>query len=196
MVKNAEQFREEMAIMKLLDHPNIVRLFETFEDARNVYLVLEICTGGELFDRIVADGRFTEQVAARVVQQMLRAINYMHQNYIMHRDLKPENWLLATDAEIMATDLKLIDFGLSKRFVPGEFASTKAGTPYYVAPEVLEGRYAEKSDIWSIGVIMYIMLCGAPPFSGNDTEAVLESVKIAKPEFEKKDWKGISQEAK
>jgi calcium-dependent protein kinase len=156
LVKNAEQFKEEMAIMKLLDHPNIVRLYETFEDARTVYLVLELCTGGELFDRIVEVGNFTEKVAARCVQQMLRAVNYMHMNYIMHRDLKPENWLLSSNEEIKKADLKLIDFGLSKRFTPGDFASTKAGTPYYVAPEVLDGRYAEKSDVWSIGVIMYI----------------------------------------
>jgi len=196
LVKNAEQFREEMAIMKLLDHPNIVRLYETFEDARTVYLVLELCTGGELFDRIVEAGNFTEEVAARCVQQMLRAVNYMHQNYIMHRDLKPENWLLASDEEIRKTDLKLIDFGLSKRFTPGEFASTKAGTPYYVAPEVLDGRYAEKSDVWSIGVIMYILLCGSPPFSGNDTVAVLDSVKRARPQFDKKEWKNVSPEAK
>jgi len=197
LVKSAEQFKEEMAIMKLLDHPNIVRLYETFEDERLVYLVLELCTGGELFDRIVADGKFTEQAAAFCVQQMLRAVNYMHQNYIMHRDLKPENWLLSSAAEaIQQTDLKLIDFGLSKRFTPGEFASTKAGTPYYVAPEVLEGHYAEQSDVWSIGVIMYILLCGSPPFSGNDTVAVLDSVKRARPAFDKKEWKNVTPEAK
>lgn len=196
LVKNAEQFREEMAIMKLLDHPNIVRLYETFEDQRTVFLVLELCTGGELFDRIVQAGNFSEEVAAKCVQQMLRAVNYMHLNYIMHRDLKPENWLLASDEEIRNTDLKLIDFGLSKRFTPGEFASTKAGTPYYVAPEVLDGRYAEKSDVWSIGVITYILLCGSPPFSGNDTVAVLDSVKRARPQFDKKEWKNVSSEAK
>jgi len=197
LVKNPEQFREEMAIMKLLDHPNIVRLYETFEDQRNVYLILELCTGGELFDRIVADGKFTEQAAASCIQQMLRAINYMHQNYIMHRDLKPENWLLASaEVKTEKMDLKLIDFGLSKRFASGEYASTKAGTPYYVAPEVLEGRYGEQSDVWSIGVIMYILLCGSPPFTGNDTVAVLDSVKRAKPPFDKKEWKRVSSEAK
>lgn len=195
-VKNEGQFKEEMAIMRLLDHPNIVRLYETFEDMRNIYLVLELCTGGELFDRILTDGKFTEQVAAHCVQQMFRALNYMHQNWIMHRDLKPENWLLATDEAIKTTDLKLIDFGLSKRFAPGEFASTKAGTPYYVAPEVLDGRYAEKSDVWSIGVIMYILLCGSPPFQGKDTKAVLDSVKLAQPKFDQKEWKGISLDAK
>lgn len=196
LVKNHEQFKEEMAIMKLLDHPNIVRLYETFEDMRNIYLVMEICSGGELFDRILSDGKFSEQSTACCVQQMFRALNYMHQNWIMHRDLKPENWLLATDEAIRKTDLKLIDFGLSKRLAPGEFASTKAGTPYYVAPEVLEGRYAEKSDVWSIGVIMYILLGGSPPFQGNDTMAVLDAVKRARPTFDKKEWKGISSEAK
>jgi len=197
LVKNTDQFREEVAIMRLLDHPNIVRLYETFEDTRTVYLVLELCTGGELFDRIVADGKFSEQVGAYCVQSMLRAINYMHQNYIMHRDLKPENWLLAeSKVAICDTDLKLIDFGLSKRFQPGEFVSTKAGTPYYVAPEVLDGRYAEKSDVWSIGVIMYILLCGTPPFSGTDTVAVLDSVRRARPTFDKKEWKSITKDAK
>eukprot|EP00438_Fugacium_kawagutii_P002964 Skav230912 [mRNA] locus=scaffold2578:41356:49563:- [translate_table: standard] len=133
---------------------------ETFDDERNVYLVLELCTGGELFDRIVADGKFTEQVAAYCVQQMLRAVNYMHINGIMHRDLKPENWLLAeSGSAIEKTYLKLIDFGLSKRFSPGQSAATKApgsshlarateaGTPYYVAPEVLAGRYNELCDV-------------------------------------------------
>mmetsp|Transcript_4520 Transcript_4520/g.9083 ORF Transcript_4520/g.9083 Transcript_4520/m.9083 type:complete len:532 (-) Transcript_4520:16-1611(-) len=197
LVKNAEQFKEEMAIMKLLDHPNIVRLYETFEDEKLVYLVLELCTGGELFDRIVAEEKFSEQAAAICVQQMLRAVNYMHQNYIMHRDLKPENWLLSSSTEaLQQADLKLIDFGLSKRFSPGEFATTKAGTPYYVAPEVLAGRYAEQSDVWSIGVIMYILLCGSPPFAGNDTVAVLESVKRAQPTFDKKEWMNVSPEAK
>jgi len=197
LVKNPEQFREEMAIMKLLDHPNIVRLYETFEDQRNVYLVLELCTGGELFDRIVSDGKFTEQAAASCIQQMLRAINYMHLNYIMHRDLKPENWLLASaEVKTEKMNLKLIDFGLSKRFASGEYASTKAGTPYYVAPEVLEGRYGEQSDVWSIGVIMYILLCGSPPFTGNDTVAVLDAVKRAKPPFDKKEWKQVSSQAK
>jgi len=192
----SDQFKEEMAIMKLLDHPNIVRLYETFEDARNIYLVLELCTGGELFDRIVEVGNFTEKVAVLVVQQMLRAINYMHLNYIMHRDLKPENWLLASDESMDKSSLKLIDFGLSKRFEPGQFASTRAGTPYYVAPEVLDGRYAEKSDVWSIGVIMYIMLCGSPPFTGNETVAVLDAVRRARPTFDRESWKGISAEAK
>jgi len=194
LVKNEEQFKEEMAIMKLLDHPNIVRLYETFEDQRFVYLVLELCTGGELFDRIVSSGKFTEQTAAISVQQMLRAINYMHQNWIMHRDLKPENWLMAS--EDPQSELKLIDFGLSKRFTPGEFASTQAGTPYYVAPEVLEGRYDEQSDVWSIGVIMYILLSGSPPFSGKDTVAVLDSVKRARPQFTSEVWKTCSPEAK
>ncbi|CAE7767142.1 CPK2 [Symbiodinium sp. CCMP2456] len=195
-VKNVERFTEEMAIMKLLDHPNIVRLHETFDDERNVYLVLELCSGGELFDRIVADGKFSEQVAAYCVQQMLRAVNYLHSNCIMHCDLKPENWLLAETEAIQNTHLKMVDFGLSKRFTPGEFATTKAGAPYYVAPEVLAGHYNELCDVWSIGVIMYILLSGSPPFTGNDTMAVLESVKRSDLSFDKKEWKLISKEAK
>merc|ERR1719387_470124 len=132
-----EDLQAEIDIMRVLDHPNIVRLQETFEDKRYIYLVMELCEGGELFDRIVESKHFTEHLAAICARQMLLALNYMHQNLIMHRDLKPENFLLATKADIEDTPLKLIDFGISKRFKPGQFATSKTGTPMYIAPEVL-----------------------------------------------------------
>lgn len=195
-VKNIERFRQEIAIMKQLDHPNIIKLFETFEDARNIYLVMELCTGGELFDRIIELGHLTEHQAAILMQQVLRAVHYMHQNGVMHRDLKPENFLFATKDSIEKAPLKVIDFGLSTRYEAGQSMATKAGTPYYVAPQVLAGKYDELSDVWSCGVIMFILLCGYPPFYGDTDAEVLRKVKEGVFTFNQADWKNISDDAK
>mmetsp|Transcript_16402 Transcript_16402/g.39361 ORF Transcript_16402/g.39361 Transcript_16402/m.39361 type:complete len:513 (+) Transcript_16402:223-1761(+) len=193
-VKNIDRFRQEIAIMKVLDHPNIIKLYETFEDHRNIYLVMELCTGGELFDRIIDEGHFTEKDAAQLMKQMFSAIHYCHSNCIMHRDLKPENFLfLSKDHH---SPLKIIDFGLSCRFKTNETKSTKAGTPYYVAPQVLAGKYDETCDLWSCGVIMYILLCGYPPFYGDTDADVLAKVRLGNYSFNAPDWKNISEDAK
>eukprot|EP00386_Alphamonas_edax_P013436 GDKI01041499.1.p1 GENE.GDKI01041499.1~~GDKI01041499.1.p1 ORF type:complete len:517 (+),score=140.52 GDKI01041499.1:243-1793(+) len=193
-VKNIDRFRQEIAIMKLLDHPNIIKLFETFEDHRNIYLVMELCTGGELFDRIIEKVHFTEKDAARLMKQILSAIFYCHSNNIMHRDLKPENFLfLNKEAQ---SPIKIIDFGLSCRFAQGQVMTTKAGTPYYVAPQVLAGKYDEACDLWSCGVIMYILLCGYPPFYGETDADVLSKVRVGAYSFNPADWKSVSEEAK
>ncbi|KAL8269563.1 hypothetical protein Esti_006505 [Eimeria stiedai] len=193
-VKSMERFRREIDIMKSLDHPNVVKLFETFEDHRNIYLVMELCEGGELFDRIIAEGHFTEKRAALLMRQIFSAVNYLHSNHIMHRDLKPENFLFLSPAKDSA--LKIIDFGLSCRFTPGEFVSTKAGTPYYVAPQVLEGRYDFRCDAWSLGVILYILLCGFPPFYGDTDAEVLAQVKTGAYSFAGPEWRRVSDEGK
>merc|ERR1719238_1047777 len=157
-VKDPDRFKQEIAIMKMMDHPNIIKLYETFEDHRNIYLVMELCAGGELFDRIIECGHFTEVQVAILMQQIIRAIYYMHENKVCHRDLKPENFLFMTKDPIDKNLLKIIDFGLSCKFETGLVLSTKAGTPYYVAPEVLSGKYDHLSDMWSVGVIMYVIL--------------------------------------
>merc|ERR1719454_1896954 len=148
-MKNIERFKQEIAIMKIMDHPNIIKLFESFEDHRNIYLVMELCMGGELFDRIIDAGHFTEVQAATLMQQIIRAIYYMHENHVVHRDLKPENFLFTTKESIEKNLLKIIDFGLSCKFEAGQVLTTKAGTPYYVAPQVLAGKYDHLSDMWS-----------------------------------------------
>lgn len=170
--KHVQRFRQEIGILKSMDHPNIIKLFETFEDRARIYLVMELCDGGELFDRIIQAGHFTEQNAAVVMQQMLSAVFYMHRNLVCHRDLKPENFLFASKGPIDKSVLKLIDFGLSTRFKQGGGPSlcTKAGTPYYVAPQVLQGKYDLACDIWSCGVIMFTMMTGYPPFYGKMTK--------------------------
>ena len=195
-VKNIDRFRQEISIMKQLDHPNVIKLFETFEDHRNIYLVMELCTGGELFDRIIELGHLTEHQAAIIMQQILRAIYYMHQNKVMHRDLKPENFLFLTKESIEKSPLKIIDFGLSCRFQPGQMMSTKAGTPYYVAPQVLAGKYDEGCDVWSCGVIMFILLCGYPPFYGDTDAEVLRKVREGVFSFNPSDWRNVSDDAK
>lgn len=188
-----EKLKEEIEIMRLLDHPNIARFCESFEDKLRIYLCLELCAGGELFDRICQVGRFNEGTAGHLVKQMLLAINYLHQNRITHRDLKPENWLLSTTEDVDVAPLKLIDFGISKRFTPGVPLTTRAGTPNYVAPEVLVGKYDEKADIWSLGVIMYVLLSGTHPFSGTKVEQVLAQVKQAKFSLDGKAWHNVSE---
>jgi len=129
---------------------------------------MEFCDGGELFDRIVKAKRFTEQHAADIMRQMISAVKHLHEHGIVHRDLKPENFLMSDKSE--DAEIKMIDFGLSKRFAATEQVKkmhTVVGTPYYVAPEVLRGNYGRECDVWSLGVILFIFLCGYPPFEGD-----------------------------
>lgn len=154
-----------------MDHPNIIKLYEYFEDTKNVYLITEICSGGELFDKIIEKEYFDEQYAAKIFKQIMQSINYCHSLEIAHRDLKPENFLYETKDE--NSDIKVIDFGLSKICYQKntgkiERLKTRAGTPYYISPEVLAGNYDKSCDLWSAGCILYIFLCGYPPFYGDD----------------------------
>merc|ERR1719359_1942752 len=179
-----------------MDHPNIIKLYESFEDRKNIYLVMELCSGGELFDRIIDSGHFTEVQAAILMQQIFRAMYYMHENSVCHRDLKPENFLFVNKDPIEKSLLKIIDFGLSCKFSPDQVLTTKAGTPYYVAPQVLAGKYDQLSDLWSCGVIMYVILCGYPPFYGETDADVLTKVRLGNFTFNAADWKNVSEDAK
>ena len=160
--ESLEQLRQEIFIMCQLDHPGVVRLEEVYESTSEIYLVQELCHGGELFDRLddQPDYHYTEQQCARLVKQMLCAVRYIHTKEIIHRDLKLENFLFTT-VEANA-QLKMIDFGLSKHFKFGEVQHEAVGTPYTVAPEVIRGNYDERCDIWAIGVITYLLLSGEP----------------------------------
>eukprot|EP00539_Tryblionella_compressa_P011966 CAMPEP_0178807966 /NCGR_PEP_ID=MMETSP0745-20121128/17237_1 /TAXON_ID=913974 /ORGANISM="Nitzschia punctata, Strain CCMP561" /LENGTH=1004 /DNA_ID=CAMNT_0020468053 /DNA_START=129 /DNA_END=3143 /DNA_ORIENTATION=- len=160
------QLREEIFIMCQLDHPNIVRLEEVYESHSEIYLVQELCLGGELFDRLdeQPDYHYTEAECARLIKQMLCAVRYLHSKGIIHRDLKLENFLFSSTAK--DSELKMIDFGLSKHFRYGEVQHEAVGTPYTVAPEVIRGSYDERCDIWAIGVIAFLLLSGEPPFGG------------------------------
>ncbi|XP_063703604.1 calcium/calmodulin-dependent protein kinase type 1 isoform X2 [Culicoides brevitarsis] len=179
---------------KPLTHPNIVQLLETYEDKSNVYLVMELVTGGELFDRIVKKGSYTEKDAADLIRQVLQAVAYMHEQGVVHRDLKPENLLYyseAADSKIMISD-----FGLSKMEDSG-IMSTACGTPGYVAPEVLAQKpYGKPVDVWSIGVISYILLCGYPPFYDENDANLFAQILKGEYEFDSPYWDDISDSAK
>jgi serine/threonine protein kinase len=193
----------EIALLRKMRHRSIIRLVDVFEDADYVHIVTDLCQGGELFNKIVeksSDGDndapcFEEGAAARVVYQILSAVSYMHERGIVHRDIKPENILFETAHE--DSHVKIIDFGLSrKHFENAEGPmSTLVGTPYYIAPEVLMKKYDKACDLWSIGIITYIMLCGYPPFNGATNRQTHESVLRGRYEFHAEDWKCISGEA-
>uniref|UniRef100_A0A0E0D4R3 non-specific serine/threonine protein kinase n=1 Tax=Oryza meridionalis TaxID=40149 RepID=A0A0E0D4R3_9ORYZ len=187
--------RREVAIMASLpDHPALVRLRAAYEDADAVHLVMELCDGGELFDRIVARGRYTERAAAAAARTVAEVVRACHAHGVMHRDLKPENFLYAGKAE--DAQLKAIDFGLSVFFRPGERFREIVGSPYYMAPEVLRRDYGPEVDIWSAGVILYILLCGVPPFWAETEQGVARAILRGAADFEREPWPRISRAAK
>ncbi|XP_018362585.1 PREDICTED: calcium/calmodulin-dependent protein kinase type 1-like isoform X1 [Trachymyrmex cornetzi] len=177
-----------------LTHPNIVQLLETFEDKHKVYLVMELVTGGELFDRIVEKGSYTEKDASGLIRQVLEAVDYMHEQGVVHRDLKPENLLYYSPDE--DSKIMISDFGLSKMEDSGIMA-TACGTPGYVAPEVLAQKpYGKAVDVWSIGVISYILLCGYPPFYDENDANLFAQILRGEFEFDSPYWDDISASAK
>ncbi len=165
------------------DHPNIVKLYEFFGDSKYYYLVTEFVEGGELFDELQRRKVFSEQTAANIMRQLLSAIVYCHERKIAHRDLKPENILIESSSANDRMNIKVIDFGTAEAFSPNSKLRQTMGTPYYIAPEVLLKSYNEKCDVWSCGVIMYILLSGFPPFNGRTDEEIMKAVKRTKFSF-------------
>lgn len=192
-----QQLSQEIKIMINLDHPNILRLIECFETTDQLFLVLELCKGGELLERLHAqeECKFPEKVVCRYIYTILSAVRYCHKHSIIHRDLKLENFLFDTSSE--DSELKLIDFGLSQFFSSHDQIFTQScGTPYYVAPEVLSGYYNCKCDVWSIGIITYMLLSGSPPFYGKSDAETLRSVKSGHWRFNENSFRNISADAK
>lgn len=160
-----ENLQREADIMRRVDHPNVLKLFNIFENDDHYHFVLEYMPHGELFDHIIARGRYTEADAREIIKQILLGIEYLHANGIAHRDLKPENILIGDNRVVIC------DFGLSKFFDRGQLLLTQCGTPGYVSPEVVSGDvYTNAVDLWTIGVITYILVSGIPPFDGHDDE--------------------------
>merc|ERR1712079_766196 len=189
-----DSLENEIRVLKRLDHRNVVKLLEAYESRTCVYLVMELVTGGELFDRIVEKGSYSEKDAADLIKQVLSAVAYMHDQGVVHRDLKPENLLYYSadpDSKIMISD-----FGLSKMEESGVMA-TACGTPGYVAPEVLAQKpYGKAVDVWSICVISYILLCGYPPFYDENDANLFAQILKGEFEFDSPYWDDISSEAK
>lgn len=185
-----------MNILKGLDHPNIYKLYETWETDRIWFLSTEYCKGGELFYYIVKQEskHLNEGEAAQIMRQGFSALKYLHENSICHRDIKPENFLLYKEKD--PDNIKLIDFGLAKKLSENEIMNNPNGTAYYIAPEVLKGDYTVKCDVWSMGVVLYIMMCGRPPFKGKTNPEIISNVLKGEYHFDYPSFESASEDVK
>ena len=202
-VEDMQDVQREIEIMTTLDHPHIIKLFEVYDAPKEIQLVMELVTGGELFDRIVEQQQYSEKEAAKAFRQLLNALHHLHTHKdkdgnpepIVHRDLKPENILYAAPGE---SPLKLADFGLARIVSETDIMKTACGTPGYVAPEVLKntGYSGGAVDMWSAGVILYILLCGFPPFYEEELPALFDQILNARYDFPSPWWDEVSEDAK
>ncbi len=190
---DSSEFYNEIEVLKALDHPNIIKLFDCYQDKSYYYMVEEYCSGGDLFDYIQKEKFFTERKAGTIFNQLLSAVNHLHKKRIVHRDLKPENIVLI-ESKNKDVYIKLIDFGTSIT-IKGKNLTQELGTIYYIAPEVFMNNYNEKADIWSCGIILYTMLCGHPPFCGNKENIIKSKILHSKLIFPSKEFKSVSKQA-
>lgn len=192
-----ESLITELQAVGKLDHPHILKLYALYVSLQTIAIVSEYLSGGELFDHLIQLGRITEQEAACIMRQVLSAISHCHQHGVVHRDLKPENLMLekpyTLDEDVI---IKVIDFGASSLLEPQKHLEKKTGTSLYVAPEVLDMSYNEKCDVWSCGVIMYMLLAGFPPFNGGSVNEILANVRRAKVSFKHSAFRTVSKQAK
>ena len=194
---NEKKVSKKIELIKGLNHPNILKIYEFFKYKKNMFVISELCTGGELFDRLIEVKQFSERVAANIMRQLLSAINFCHENGIIHRDLKPENILIESNNEKDSDffKIKVIDFGTCELF-QSKMLNEQIGTSFYIAPEVLKNSYNEKCDLWSCGVILYILLSGSPPFYGIDEDEIFRKILFCHYSFNHSIWDEISYEAK
>ncbi|PON75737.1 B3 domain-containing protein [Parasponia andersonii] len=193
--EDIEDVRREVQIMHhLTGQLNIVELKGAYEDKHSVHLVMELCAGGELFDRIIAKGHYTERAAASLLRTIVQIVHTCHSMGVIHRDLKPENFLLLNKDE--NSPLKATDFGLSVFYKQGEVFKDIVGSAYYIAPEVLKRRYGPEVDIWSVGVMLYILLCGVPPFWAESEHGIFNAILRGHIDFTSDPWPSISTGAK
>ena len=192
-IEDENEILNEINILRTMDHPGILKIFEFYSSKQNYSIVTELCPGGELFQQIIDKGPFNEKYSAYVMYQIFSAVNYCHKMHIVHRDLKPENILIVgKDREGLPT-IKICDFGTSKMFEKGAVQRKLVGSSYYIAPEVLKKHYNEKCDVWSCGVIMYILLSARPPFGGEDDNEIMERVAIGKYDLESPPFNKLSR---
>lgn len=201
-IKNYERFMNEISALKTWDHPNIVKLYEVFEEKDWVFLIQEYLAGGELFDYITDNDHLSEKEASFIFSQIIKSLIYCHEKKLTHRDLKPENFMFKSKEKGAA--LKLIDFGYAKKFQKdpkdhaGQFERMKSrvGTENYLAPEILKRNYSHSCDVWAAGVILYIMLCGCPPFEGDDEDETFKLIENIEYDFDDELFISVSEEAK
>jgi len=174
--KDVERITREIKILKKVRHPNVIQLYEIIETEKELYMIMEFCNGGELFDYIVKHTRLSEKQACKFYLELISGIEYIHQSGVCHRDLKPENLLLDYDLT-----LKIVDFGLSNMYETGSTLKTACGSPCYAAPEMIAGKryHGLKTDIWSSGVVFYAMVCGYLPFEDPKTSNLYKKIMSA-----------------
>ncbi|CAF2115678.1 unnamed protein product [Brassica oleracea var. botrytis] len=190
--KGEETVHREVEIMQHLSgHPRVVTLHAVYEESDCFHLVMELCSGGRLIDQMVKEGKYSEQRAANIFKDLMLVIKYCHEMGVVHRDIKPENILLTAAGKI-----QLADFGLAMRIAKGQTFSGLAGSPAYVAPEVLSENYSEKVDIWSAGVLLYALLSGVLPFKGDSLDAIFEAIKKVKLDLNSGVWESVSKPAR
>ncbi|KAJ8572101.1 hypothetical protein K7X08_008612 [Anisodus acutangulus] len=193
--EDVDDVQREIQIMHhLAGHKNIVSIKGAYEDPFYVHIVMELCSGGELFDRIIQRGHYTERKAAELTKIIVGVVEACHSLGVMHRDLKPENFLLVNKDDDFS--LKAIDFGLSVFFKPGQIFTDVVGSPYYVAPEVLLKHYGPEADVWTAGIILYILLSGVPPFWAETQQGIFDAVLKGHIDFDSDPWPLISESAK
>lgn len=187
--KGLSFMRRELEVLRVVDHPNVIKCYEIYEDQRYVHVVMELCSGGDLFDRLISHGQYTEEHTAQMMKKIVSAVSYLHSLNICHRDIKADNFLFETGDD--NADIKIIDFGLARKFEI-EKMHTVVGTPYYMAPEVLRGNYTKECDVWSLGVLLYLLLSGRPPFFALFEEDIFKKINSGKFNFKGEEWEDSS----
>lgn len=190
-----KSFFDEINLLKTLHHPNIVNVYELYMDENNYHMGLELCNGKELFDYIVDQKQISEKHAAKIIKQLLSALTYMHSKKISHSDLKPENVMVQTD-ENNEVNVKIIDFGNAIKLLNGDEFKKVTYTAFYSSPDMIKHKQCMKNDIWSLGVMLYIMLSGMPPFVGKDVKTLDNNIINKKVEFNGNEWANVSNEVK
>lgn len=190
-----KNYLNEIYILRKLDHPNILNIFEYFSNEKYWFFVMEYCKGGDLYEKICEMQYYDESTASHIMKQLLSCISYLNQLGIAHRDLKPENMMVNMKNE-KEIEIKLIDFGTAIYVKKGKKLSLKVGSPFYVAPEVLKGSYGLECDVWSCGIILYILLCGYPPFEGKNQDEIFDKILNDDINITKDEWEDVSDEAK
>ncbi|OMJ90441.1 hypothetical protein SteCoe_7137 [Stentor coeruleus] len=192
--KVLEAFIKEAELLREADHPNIIKVLDIYKDPTNAYIVTEHCKGGELLERIKSEGTLSENKVACFMQQIISSIVYLHSKKIIHRDLRLENIMFLSKEQDSC--LKLVEFGSCKHFEKNVRVLERIGNPYFMSPEVIVGNFDSKCDVWSLGIMMYVLLSGSPPFVGSTENEIMQSVLTTELQFEGKKWRKISEEAK
>ena len=193
---NIFQIKNEIKILKKLDHPNILKILHFHFTDNRTYVITDYCPEGDLYNEIKKKKSFSEYEAAFIIYQILSAIRYCHKMRVFHRDIKPENIMIMKREDNGLLQVKLIDFGTAKLFSEGDKSKALVGTTYYIAPEIITGKYDESCDLWSIGVIMYMLLTGKPPFNGEDEDEILNAILVGKYDETLETYSSLSINAK